>query len=159
MSSTLSINFSDNSSGNSNPGDNYRITGMRRSVGVGAEFDEPTDKTVDINEVSRLSSFEPASQASLSKSANNKASSIPETFKASVEIECAYHLPIVVEKKSKVIEPCTYVTFHPLPNDSENQYNLYEVTNVCMHNCNPRWNWKYNVNLSTEFLTNVSLLI
>lgn len=84
-----------------------------------------------------------------------------QSFKAQVLIESALHLPCRKRSKSKKSKsknckfdvnllPSTYVTFEA---NSETKF-----TQIVSKSCEPKWNYKCDVSLSSDLLTNVRFL-
>lgn len=130
------------------PGENLP-SAMFRSVGVGAEFNEETNMPAQFAVAQQqVSSIEHSDVE------ENMSDTCGGSFKATVEIECAYHLPMV-EKLHETVEPSTYVTFQSAM-DSVNGRGSNVVTNVCLRTCTPKWDWKCSTRLSRELVNNVS---
>ncbi|XP_070521702.1 uncharacterized protein [Cardiocondyla obscurior] len=134
-----------------NPKNDLRLpTEMYRSVGVGAEYVEDSDQQQNnvYNNPSNSSLTERSIQE-IKSNINNP------FFRSIVEIECALHLPMI-EESNKLIEPSTYITFKNVTNnlDSTDELNSYIATNVFPYSCNPKWNWRCDVKLSTDLLLN-----
>lgn len=154
---SLRCNSISDDSNSDSPGNNlYLPTEMYRSVGVGAEFDEPI-KQGPSRTYNNTYYYPPTHVQNLESKTvilNNDES----FFRALIEIECALHLP-KVEKLNESIEPTTYVTFQTTQADSTNQLHSYMITNIYPHSCNPRWEWKCDTKISTELLTQVRYVI
>ncbi|KAG5323798.1 C2CD3 protein, partial [Pseudoatta argentina] len=134
-----------------NPNNDFRLPmEVYRSVGVGAEYEDLDQQQNNANNFSNSSLTEENVQK-LESNINCNSS----FFRSMIEIECALHLP-KIEGLNELMEPSTYVTFQDLTHkfNSTNQLNSYMVTNVCPYSCNPKWNWKCDVKLSTELLLN-----
>jgi len=135
-----------------NPNNDFRLPmEVYRSVGVGAEYEDLNQQQNNANNLSNSSLTEENTQKIESNiNCNNS------FFRSVIEIECALHLP-KIEGLNELMEPSTYVTFQDLTHkfNSINQLNSYMVTNVCPYSCNPKWNWKCDVKLSTDLLLNV----
>ncbi|XP_011061736.1 PREDICTED: uncharacterized protein LOC105150398 isoform X2 [Acromyrmex echinatior] len=134
-----------------NPNNDFRLPmEVYRSVGVGAEYEDLDQQQNNANNFSNSSLTEENVQKIES---NINCNSF--FFRSMIEIECALHLP-KIEGLNELMEPSTYVTFQDLTHkfNSTNQLNSYMVTNVCPYSCNPKWNWKCDVKLSTELLLN-----
>ncbi|XP_046835037.1 uncharacterized protein LOC124431323 isoform X1 [Vespa crabro] len=148
---SLRCNSISDDSNSDSPGNNlYLPTEMYRSVGVGAEFDEPIKQGP--SGTYNNTYYYPATHVQNLESKTTILSSDESFFRALIEIECALHLP-KVEKLNESIEPTTYVTFQTTQADSMNQLQSYMITNVYPHSCNPRWEWKCDTKISTELLT------
>ncbi|XP_033211693.1 uncharacterized protein LOC117169427 isoform X2 [Belonocnema kinseyi] len=150
----LSNSLSDNSS-NGSPRNNFTIpTGMYRSVGVGAEFDDASNQgsSNDYNGFVNVSSgtLNPLIDEQME---TDRLHYEDLSFRAVVEIECALHLP-KVEKINAAVDPSTYVTFQGAPNGSVGQPNSYIITNICSRTCNPKWDWRCDTKLPADLLTN-----
>ncbi|XP_018058341.1 PREDICTED: uncharacterized protein LOC108693737 [Atta colombica] len=134
-----------------NPNNDFRLPmEVYRSVGVGAEYEDLDQQQNNANNLSNSSLTEENTQKIESNiNCNNS------FFRSMIEIECALHLP-KIEGLNELMEPSTYVTFQDLTHkfNSINQLNSYMVTNVCPYSCNPKWNWKCDVKLSTDLLLN-----
>ncbi|KAG5312923.1 C2CD3 protein, partial [Acromyrmex insinuator] len=134
-----------------NPNNDFRLPmEVYRSVGVGAEYEDLDQQQNNANNFSNSSLTEENVQK-IESNINCNSS----FFRSMIEIECALHLP-KIEGLNELMEPSTYVTFQDLTHkfNSTNQLNSYMVTNVCPYSCNPKWNWKCDVKLSTELLLN-----
>ncbi|KAF7988163.1 hypothetical protein HCN44_007657 [Aphidius gifuensis] len=150
---------------NDNHIDNFNIE-LHRSVGVGAEFIEPSNQP-NSNDVSTIMS---QVNGPIDEIKNNELSVIDENdgnqgindfeivenglFRAVVEIDCALHLP-QVELMGKSVDPCTYVAFKDIKSCSDDMkiietQNLF--TNICLFDCNPKYNWQSHVKLSNDLL-------
>ncbi|XP_011870211.1 PREDICTED: C2 domain-containing protein 3 isoform X2 [Vollenhovia emeryi] len=150
---TLNSNSLADDSDSCNPKNDFRLsTEMHRSVGVGAEYNEDLDQRPNsaYNNVSNASSTE-RNAPKVESNINCNGS----FFRSVIEIECALHLPRI-EEPNESVEPSTYVTFQNLTRkfDSTDQLNSYIATNVFLHSCNPKWNWRCDVKLSTDLLLN-----
>ncbi|XP_018360979.1 PREDICTED: uncharacterized protein LOC108759829 [Trachymyrmex cornetzi] len=134
-----------------NPKNDFRLPmEVYRSVGVGAEYEDLDQQQNNANNLSNSSLTEENAQK-IESNINCNSS----FFRSMIEIECALHLP-KIEGLNELMEPSTYVTFQDLiyKFNSTNQLNSYMVTNVCPYSCNPKWNWKCDVKLSTDLLLN-----
>lgn len=101
-------------------------------------------------------------QSSLSstQSVNGSCSDTQQAFKAEIKIVSAIHLP--TRKKSRVkkgkrksgsyedVFPSAYVTF-----EGSGESDL-KMTSICKRSTSPQWNFKCDVALPTDLLTNVS---
>lgn len=87
-----------------------------------------------------------------------------DSFRVHIVVENALHLPSRKKckpkkskgknfKKHEDILPSTYVTFETLPGEE------LKMTCVAQRNINPRWDYRCDVSLPIEFLTNVSIFI
>ncbi|XP_063987413.1 C2 domain-containing protein 3 [Diachasmimorpha longicaudata] len=140
--------------------DNFEISReIYRSVGVGAEFNESPGGN---NQTGRVDY--PSAPGAVGKridvpsSSKNEAPGVKgledpdddledeEVFRVIIEVECALHLP-TVEVSNGPVEPSTYVTL-------QKALGREERTDVCPYSCNPRYDWRCDTKLSTEFLTN-----
>lgn len=149
---TLNSNSLTDDSDSCNPKNDFRLPiEMYRSVGVGAEYEDLDQQQNNANNLSNSSLTEENAQKIESNISCNSS-----FFRSVIEIECALHLP-KIEGLNELIEPSTYVTFQDLTHklDSTNQLNSCMVTNVYPYSCNPKWNWKCDVKLSTDLLLNV----
>ncbi|XP_018338934.1 PREDICTED: uncharacterized protein LOC108746575 [Trachymyrmex septentrionalis] len=134
-----------------NPNNDFRLPmEVYRSVGVGAEYEDLDLQQNNANNLSNSSLTEENAQK-IESNINCNSS----FFRSVIEIECALHLP-KIEGLNELMEPSTYVTFQDLTHkfNFTNQLNSYMVTNVCPYSCNPKWNWKCDVKLSTDLLLN-----
>ncbi|XP_018309103.1 uncharacterized protein [Mycetomoellerius zeteki] len=148
---TLNSNSLTDDSDSCNPKNDFRLPiEMYRSVGVGAEYEDLDQQQNNANNLSNSSLTEENAQKIESNISCNSS-----FFRSVIEIECALHLP-KIEGLNELIEPSTYVTFQDLTHklDSTNQLNSCMVTNVYPYSCNPKWNWKCDVKLSTDLLLN-----
>ncbi|XP_011306464.1 uncharacterized protein [Fopius arisanus] len=133
-----------------------------RSVGVGAEFNEPAGQNNQTINIDDYNSTAASVDKRLEKPSSSKNENPPllmrhedpdedsedeEGFRAIIEVECALHLP-TVELSSGPVEPSTYVTFQKTPGGRD------ERTDVCPYSCNPRYDWRCDTKLSTDLLTN-----
>ncbi|XP_014475766.1 PREDICTED: uncharacterized protein LOC106745039 isoform X2 [Dinoponera quadriceps] len=146
----LNSNILSDDNDSCSPKNNFQLpTEMYRSVGVGAEYDELDQQQTNIYN-DHSNSF--AIEENARKDESNINSSF---FRAVVDIECALHLP-KIERLNELVEPSTYVTFQDLTfkSDFSGQLNSYIITNIYPHNCNPKWNWRYDAKLPTELLLN-----
>lgn len=74
-----------------------------------------------------------------------------DCFRAHVEIECAFHLPRVWDKKLQLpMAPSTYVSFQSFRTGD------LIVTPVVLHTTDPNWRWHCDVKLPADLLVNVS---
>ncbi|XP_015184258.1 PREDICTED: C2 domain-containing protein 3-like isoform X2 [Polistes dominula] len=151
---SLRCNSMSDDSNSDSPGNNlYRFpTEMYRSVGVGAEFDEPIKQGPSSTYNNNTYYYPPTNVQNVENKTISLTNNDESSFRAVIEIECALHLP-KVDKLNGSIEPSTYVTFQTTQADSTNQLQSYTITNVYPHNCNPRWEWKCDIKLPTELLT------
>lgn len=131
-------------------------TNTYRSVGVGAEYDEDLDRRR--NNAYHFSNL-PLTERNTQKVESNL-NRDGSFFRSVVEIECALHLPMI-EGPNESIEPSTYVTFQDLTRklDSADRIDSYIATNIFLHSCNPKWNWRCDVELSTDLLLNVCIFV
>ncbi|XP_057341640.1 uncharacterized protein LOC130678456 [Microplitis mediator] len=179
--SSNSHSFSAESSTDS-PRDNFNMSReIFRSVGVGAEFDEPAVQTRSSNTccdhpsdsddnvagtsfhlVDNPSRDYDAAAELESSSSDNKLEpyndnhldsdiSNEKAFKVMVEIDCALHLP-KVEINNELSEPCTYVTFQKFRTNDTNRIQAYMITNICPYSCSPKYEWRCETKLSTDLL-------
>ncbi|XP_014613299.1 PREDICTED: uncharacterized protein LOC106791852 isoform X1 [Polistes canadensis] len=150
---SLRCNSMSDDSNSDSPGNNlYLPTEMYRSVGVGAEFDEPIKQGPSSTYNNNIYYYPPTNVQNLENKTIILTNNDESSFRALIEIECALHLP-KVDKLNESIEPSTYVTFQTIQADSTNQLQSYTITNVYPHSCNPRWEWKCDTKLPTELLT------
>ncbi|CAD6237281.1 GSCOCG00002230001-RA-CDS [Cotesia congregata] len=162
-----SQSFSAESSTDS-PQDNFNMSReIFRSVGVGAEFDEPPDQTRSSNTCDHPSdsddnvagtSFHLADNpsrdylaADVDSCHSDKDVSNEKAFKVMVEIDCALHLP-KVEVNNEILEPCTYVTFQKFRTNDTNRIDAYMITNVCPYSSSPKYEWRCETKLPTDLL-------
>ncbi|XP_066588812.1 uncharacterized protein [Prorops nasuta] len=131
------------------------VTQTRRSVGVGAEYDDALEKIDYYNSNSTdIETQNPNSYSSLFKQNSESGATECSVFRALVGIECALHLPCV-EKLDETIEPSTYVTFQTRSYKPHSEYNRSCIkTNICPRSCNPKWNWERELELPTDLLVN-----
>lgn len=124
-----------------------------RSVGVGAEFDEEVNQRPNSN--SNSTELISPNRIHMEKERVVHTPCDKIMFRATVEIECALHLP-KIEKDNETVEPSTYVSFQANNKcDPSKQLNSYIITNVFPHSCNPKWNWKCDTKLPVELLLHV----
>ncbi|KAK2587232.1 hypothetical protein KPH14_002971 [Odynerus spinipes] len=148
---SLHCNSLSDDSNSDSPGNNLFLpTEMYRSVGVGAEYDEPIKQGP--SGIYNNTYYYPSNHMQNLESKTSTSNNDESFFRALIEIECALHLP-KVEKPNETVEPSTYVTFQRVPNDSKNQSHSYMMTNFFPRTCNPRWEWKCDTKLPTELLT------
>lgn len=170
-----SQSFSAESSTDS-PRDNFNMSReIFRSVGVGAEFDEPPDQTRSSNTccdhpsdsddnvagtsfhltdnpsrdydlAAEVESCHAEFQLDKDKDVSNE-----KAFKVMVEIDCALHLP-KVEINNEILEPCTYVTFQKFRTNDTNRIDAYMITNVCPYSSSPKYEWRCETKLPTDLL-------
>lgn len=125
----------------------------------------PTPEPQPASKVSETSQLLDTLQEALSVSGNTlfcNNGTLNETinsFKTHIFIEKALHLP--VKKKCKLkktkgktlkqedVPPSCYVTFETIPNEMK-------VTPIILKNCNPVWDYRCDVMLPADLLTNVS---
>ncbi|KAG7198214.1 hypothetical protein KM043_005622 [Ampulex compressa] len=148
----LNLNNPSEGSDDSNPKNNFNLPmEMYRSVGVGAEYDQESDRQTNVD-CSNIDIESPVVGQSMAKDTSS-CNLEPLTFRSIIEIECALHLP-KVETTNGTMEPSTYVSFQESKSGFRSSLNAYMITNVYPSSCDPKWNWRFDARLPTELLLN-----
>lgn len=184
LDASNSNSFSEESCNNS-PRDNFNLSReIFRSVGVGAEFDEPTNQAVRANYGREIDNNEPASSFNTSMAHENVISDTAVTpqhdsLQHDINLTSGPHARVDLDDSSssdaafraiveiecalhlpkidsidEAVEPCTYVTFQKVRSNATDRIGAYMMTDVCTYSCNPKYDWRCDTKLSTDLLVN-----